>query len=116
MAARSLRTSGAALSLTQVNDIFRRTLVGGRVVVTHGIALLGEEALRGFLRDIAQFDAFDTGNDPLGEHDFGAIERGGVRYFWKIDYYDRDFTYGSPDPADTTVTARVLTIMRADEY
>lgn len=65
MAARSLRMRGAALSLTQVNDLFRRTLVGGRGVVTHGVALLGEEALRGLLRNVAQFDAFDTGDDPF---------------------------------------------------
>lgn len=116
MAVRSLRTSGAALALAQVNDIFRQRAYGGRVVVTRGVAVLGEEALHGLLRDVAQFGAFDTGNDPHGEHDFGAIEHDGVRYFWKIDYYDRDFIYGSPDPADTTVTARGLTIMRADEY
>lgn len=66
--------------------------------------------------DVAKFEAFDHGNDPYGEHDFGAIQHGGVRHFWKIDYYDRDFIYASPDPADPTVTARVLTIMRAEDY
>ena len=51
-----------------------------------------------------------------GEHDFGAIDEGGVRCFWKIDLYDRATEMGSPDPADPAVTTRVLTIMRADEY
>jgi Protein of unknown function (DUF3768) len=25
-------------------------------------------------------------NDRYGEHDFGAVEHGGVKIFWKIDY------------------------------
>ena len=64
----------------------------------------------------ASFTTFDAGNDPHGEHDFGALAFGAERYFWKIDYYDADLTFASPDPADPTVTRRVMTIMRADEY
>jgi len=55
-------------------------------------------------------------NDPHGEHDFGAVEEAGVRYFWKIDYYDRDMTMGSDDPADPEVTTLVLTVLLASEY
>lgn len=53
---------------------------------------------------------------PPGEHDFGAVEIEGETFFWKIDYYDETMSYLSPDPADPTITNRVMTIMRADEY
>jgi len=32
---------------------------------------------------VRAFDAFTNDNDPHGEHDFGAIDEGGVRCFWK---------------------------------
>ena len=40
----------------------------------------------------------------------------GKRLFWKIDYYDLDLTYSSPDPADVSVTRRGETLMLASEY
>ncbi|SFM11408.1 DUF3768 domain-containing protein, partial [Methylorubrum salsuginis] len=65
---------------------------------------------------VAAFDRFDADNDPFGEHDFGALEAAGERVFFKIDYFDRAGRFASPDPADTSVTTRVLTVLLAREY
>jgi hypothetical protein len=65
---------------------------------------------------LIKFTAFDDGNDPYGEHDFGAFKVDGHSVFWKIDYYDRTRCFGSPDPTDPKVTVRILTIMLAAEY
>ncbi|EJT04948.1 DUF3768 domain-containing protein [Rhizobium sp. CCGE 510] len=88
----------------------------GQMVFTRGVAALPGDDLGEVLHQVQTFDAFSPDNDPHGEHDFGSFEHSGVRYFWKIDYYDLEKTYGSPNPADPSVTCRVLTVMRADEY
>ena len=66
--------------------------------------------------NLAAYDDFDALNDPHGEHDFGAIDYCGAELLWKIDYYNDELAKASPDPADESVTARVLTIMLAEEY
>ena len=99
-----------------LNDAFRRSFVGGQVVETPGVVELPEADRIALLLAVRRFSTFDPDNDPHGEHDFGVVEVGGERFFWKIDAYDRALLGGSPDPADPAVTTRVLTIMRADEY
>ena len=46
----------------------------------------------------------------------GRFSVAGEDYYWKINYYDRNLEFHSPDLADPEVTMRVLTIMRVDEY
>lgn len=99
-----------------LNDILRRTLSGGTLVLTAGIIALGRERQQAILDAVAAFDCFEPDNDPYGEHDFGAVEAVGERVFWKIDYFERAGRSASPDPADSSVTRRVLTIMLAGEY
>lgn len=117
--------AGTATTRTRaLNDALRRTGCGGRTVVTAGVAALPSRTRAALLAAVRVFDHFDADNDPHGEHDFGAVavESGGVggdgavRCFWKIDCYDRALTGASPDPADPAVTARVLTLMLAEEY
>jgi hypothetical protein len=109
-------TMSTAERIRALNDAFRRTFVGGAVMITAGVEAMPVDQRRSLLAKVRAFDAFTDDNDPHGEHDFGAVDEGGVRYFFKLDYYDRNTEFGSPDPADPAVTTRVLTIMRADEY
>ena len=102
--------------ICKLNDQFRSTFLGGRVVLTPCIVNCSEVSLPSLLKRIRQFDNFDASNDPYGEHDFGSLEWEGENVFWKIDYYDSDLLGGSPDPSDPAVTARVLTVMLASEY
>ena len=99
-----------------LNDNFRSTFVGGQVVMTRGVADLPLDVQARLILAVQSFSNFTKDNDPYGEHDFGSIEIAGEKYFWKLDYYTPDLTAGSEDPADPDKTARVLTIMRADEY
>jgi hypothetical protein len=50
------------------------------------------------------------------QRDFGHFDFMGERLFFKIDAYERNLEYGSPDPADASVTIRVMTVMLASEY
>ena len=99
-----------------LNDDLRRSLAGGVLMITAGVIGLGRAKQMAILDAVASFDGFDPDNDPYGEGDFGALEVEGERPFFEIDYFDRSLTSHSPDPADPSVTTRVLTIMLAEEY
>jgi hypothetical protein len=99
-----------------LNDDLRRHLVGGGAIMTPGVAALGPELVGRAIKTLVAFDDFHHESDPWTEHDFGAFELDGHKLFFKIDYYDKSLTYHSPDPAEPTVTERVITLMLAEEY
>jgi len=99
-----------------LNDFFRTTFVGGKVVVTEGFQNLNPELRSLLARDVQKFSEFSEDNDPYGEHDFGILEEHGETIYWKIDYYNKAMTGGSEDPSDPKVTTRVLTLMLRSEY
>ena len=96
-----------------LNDNFRKTFIGGRVMLTAGIRTKTHDEIAEILEKVRSFDNFTTANDPYGEHDFGSFDYKGQKIFWKIDYYDLNYEYMSENPADPTITNRVLTIMLA---
>jgi hypothetical protein len=103
-------------AIRDLNDQFRTSFEGDKVLVTHGVQSLGGAATAVILQAVARFSDFTAANDPHGEHDFGAFGWRDETIFWKIDYYDTALEFASPDPADPAVTARVLTVMLASEY
>jgi hypothetical protein len=106
--------------LAQANDGFRKALgrsadYPGRTVLTQGVAALPAPAVFAALNAIAEVDAFTADDDPYGEHDFGSIKTGGLKLFWKVDYFaDSDCAFAAEAPE--TGCFRVMTVMLADEY
>jgi hypothetical protein len=115
-AAKALTAPEKAARIRELNDAFRKTFAGGRVMMTSGVAALAEETKQRIVSAIKNFTEFDKGDDPYSEHDFVSVEVDSEKYFWKCDYYDRDIRFGADDPSDPEHTTRIATIMRADEY
>ena len=114
----------AALIAAQ-NDAFRRSILGthpvadapkGQFVMTPGVAALGPDTQHALTRRVASFDAFNADSDPHGWHEMGVIDFDGTTVWFKIDLYDVDYTYGSPEPSDPQQTRRVLTLLPPSEY
>ena len=103
--------------IARLNDKFRKTFTGGQVLLTAGIDSKPKDDVANILLMVQNFDNFNEGNDPYGEHDFGSFDYKGDKIFFKIDYYDRfNKHFASENPADQAVTTRVKTIMLAEEY
>ena len=102
--------------IAALNDRARQRLDHCRWILTQGVLSCDPITVAELLIAVEGFDAFTPDNDPYAEHDFGVIKLSDDTFFWKFDYYDLDLQMHSPDPTDTNVTTRVLTIMLADEY
>jgi len=111
-----LNMSSQTEQIRALNDQLLQKLSTGLAVITVGVAALGPEAVDRIVKTISVYDDFCHANDPHQEHDFGAFEAEGETIFFKIDYYDNGLSCHSPDPADPSVTKRVITIMLASEY
>jgi hypothetical protein len=106
----------SAEKIRELNDAFRSTMTGGRVMMTAGVDALPSDVKAMVIRRVATFSEFTADNDPHGEHYFGSFALSGRKFFFKIDYFDAAMEFGSEDPADPAKTTRVLTIMLAEEY
>jgi hypothetical protein len=106
----------ACVRCQKLNDEFRRTLNGGKVVVTSGVRALPPSVTAQAMAKMRAFNKFTRDNDPSGEHDFGSFKVAGLKFFWRIEAFDRAFRYASEDPTDSEQTTRVLTLMLASEY
>ncbi len=116
MTAFSQAASGRIERVRLLNDLLRCHRLGGQVVVSAGVHALGSDVVARIAVAVARFDAFTPDNDPYGEHDFGSVCVEGHAVLFKIEYLDTSLRGHSPDPADPTVTRRVMILMLAEEY
>jgi hypothetical protein len=103
--------------LRQTNDKFRRTFIGGAVIVSEGFAALDEELKSDILWRIRNFDDFQANEewDPENEHAYLALDYRGCHIVVLIDYWSRDMTSYTHDPYDPAETQLVMTIRFEDE-
>ena len=73
--------------ICELNDQFRRTFAGGRVMMTASVTGLPSHVTQSAIAKVKSFDVFTTDNDPWGEHDFGSFELEGHTFLFKIDYH-----------------------------
>jgi hypothetical protein len=102
--------------IRELNDLCRRTFTGAAIVATAAFMELSPELKATALERVRTFNEFDGDNDPHHEHDMAFFDEGGERFFFKFDYYDNDMRMHSPDPSDTGVTRRALTVGLASDY
>lgn len=112
-----------AVKIAAQNDRFRAGLLKGMdpelmgsVVTTAGVAGRGDDFITRAFIAVARDSRFTPDNDPYGDHGFGTVTVQGEKLFWKLDLYDRELVYGSPDPSDPRQTHRVLTVLFPSEY
>jgi len=95
--------------ITERNDQLRKRIPGifrpDMLVLTRGVGNLDINEVGEILERVKNFTDFTEDNDPWGEHDFGAFEYKGRKFFWKIDDYK-----------GAEGLRLVLTVMFADEY
>lgn len=111
--------------VADLNDQLRKDMFTGnmlkkhnlknKIVLTPGIAGLNLIDKEKVFFSVKYYGNFTKNNNPWGEKDFGSFNFKKETFNWKIDYYDNDMKYHSPDKSDPNKTVRVLTIMKAEE-
>lgn len=118
----TLQTLSRVETIARLND---RTRLGldrtSRTMMTSNLraTLSGDSVAEGIVAQaqlLKEIRSYEFGDDDGPERDFGTIDFRGNRVLFKIDYFDLDLHYGSEDPADASITRRVMTIMLASDY
>ena len=114
-----------ARKVADLNDQLRKDMFTGnmlkkenlknKIVLTPGIAGLNLIDKEKIFFSVKYYGNFTKNNNPWGEKNFGSFNFKKETFNWKIDYYDNDMKYHSPDKSDPDKTVRVLTIMKAEE-
>ena len=102
--------------IRKLNDEARRSFKNVQVMLALGIRIRPEKEIAEILERVRTFNNFNKNNDVYGEHDYLSFDYRGEKIIAKIDYYDQNYRFMSENPADPTITNRVLTIMTAEDF
>ena len=102
--------------IAKLNNDFRKSFIGGEVLLSAGIAAMSSEDKANIISLVQNFNDFTPDNNPYSENDFGTFDYKGEKILWKIDYYDLNNKYHSEDPSNPYITNRILTIMKVFEW
>src|ERR1700712_3725107 len=93
--------------IRELNDNFRNSFRGGKIVLTASVAELPDMVKAAALHQVATFKDFTEANDPHGEHDFLKFKVCDRDFIFSIVYYDLQMNMASEDPSDPDKTIRV---------
>ena len=95
-----------------INDTFRKTFQGGKVVLTHGIRALSKTEVAEIMLKVSKFNDFTVANDPYEEHDYGSFEcNGKENHLEKLTITTRITNIVQKTQQTSQKQNRVLTIM-----
>jgi Protein of unknown function (DUF3768) len=94
--------------IRRLNDEFRTTFRGGRILFTGSVAALPAMVKAALLGQIASFISFQ--GNASEERDYGSFEYCNREISWKIEYWDLNLVKLSEDPADPAKTNRPMIV------
>lgn len=108
-------------TIARLNDRARLGLdPSARTVITRNClaTFCDPDTIDAVLVQAELFAAFRRCNfsDDSPERDFAAITFRDHKIWLKIDCYDEALEYGSEDPANASITTRVITILLPEDY
>ena len=109
-------TINTAQRIKELNDAFRRTGDGGRILFTAESAAWASRSRIRRLRLCGASTPSPRTTTRTGSMISGASPIKAASCSGRSTTYDAACEFGSEDPADPLKTTRVLTIMLADEY
>ena len=109
------RTQPQIVNATWVMTSGVQRLLAGNDYIPAGM-VVARDRVMALRHAVASYSDWSYGNDPYGEHDFGAFLLFGERVYFKVDYYHPEHDTLAPVPGNVELCRRVLTIMLAQEY
>lgn len=97
--------------IIELNDQLRTTFRGGRVQMTSAVYALDPQLRGRALCILSRYNKFG----PDDDHDYGVFIFAGYSFEWQIDYRAPDGSGVSLDPADASLSFRVLTLSLATD-